>query len=324
MANLRRKRGCLLFLVLLAAKDYDASALLTTKLPRRLDDAIERGLLIEPIPNVFVLGTVHIGNESAEEVSLLIDSVKPSTVVVEMAPSRAHNFLLQAQDSNSKNRSSKRAKATKGTKAKTNSKRPSAVLFETIPALASLGWEIAGASGVLFAAGMIGGSLLKQSLSINAEDATSLPPREDEFEAAVRASDNANARVIFADYELDELISEVANVMTLLSWLRVGTCSVLEDIGCIPRDPLLRTSGESVVKWIERRRHVMTARSSRINGEKTCFELSQILVDARDERFATSCFKAMQEGSDGEDALTVICVVGLVHLDGIASRLEQK
>ena len=98
MANLRRKRGCLLFLVLLAANDYDASALLTTELPRRLDDAIERGLLIEPIPNVFVLGTVHIGNESAEEVSLLIDSVKPSTVVVEMAPSRAHKILLQARD----------------------------------------------------------------------------------------------------------------------------------------------------------------------------------------------------------------------------------
>jgi pheromone shutdown protein TraB len=53
--------------------------------------------------------------------------------------------------------------------------------------------------------------------------------------------------------------------------------------------------------------------------EDSCSEFSRILVEERDALlFANCCIKSLES-----DHRTTACIVGLVHLDGVAQWLEQ-
>ena len=351
-----------------AALAFQFQQPLLQQLPRKLDEAIERGLLVEfklPKHNLYILGTVHIGNESANEAALLIDAVRPSTVIVELSPSRLEKIVRTRRQVKSDG-ISKKADLDRKRRSSTTSPSTTTILFDTIPQLAMKGWEYGGLGGMLFSAGMIGGTLLKQAWTMNDDsssddDDDSIRRRDDEFEASIIAADTINATIIPADYEFDELIKEVSKAMTPFSWLRVGIITLLEQIGLYPKDPIVRQRDETFHEWENRRRNIATARSSRIHGEKSCVELSRVLVDARDDRFAKCCIEAltMQQqqrqkqfsvtdtlgdddggggdhgiisttttttSPDGTDvAAAVVCVVvGLAHLDGIVRRIEEN
>ena len=84
-------------------------------------------------------------------------------------------------------------------------------------------------------------------------------------------------------------------------------------------------SGESVVDWEMRRRDIATARASRLHGEELSAGLNKALVDGRDERFAQYCKKVIELSEDMTgfgDA--IVCIVGLVHVDGVARRLQDN
>ena len=55
---------------------------------RTVENLISKGLLARPHPNLYVLGTVHIGSKSAKEAKELIEAVRPKHVVVEVSPTR--------------------------------------------------------------------------------------------------------------------------------------------------------------------------------------------------------------------------------------------
>ena len=278
-------------------------------LPPRLQHLQREGLLSQPREDIYILGTVHIGSESAEEASMLIEAVRPSSVVVEVPPSRVEKIRLEnaARREKGENFSLSTTKST-----------PSDVLFQLIPALAQRGWEVGGIGGSLFGTVIVGGSLLKRSFSLDEENETL--PRRDEFAATIEAADKVNATIIASDYELDELIEEVSKNMSVQSWCSLAVSSIKEKIGICPPDPILRRKGESFLDWESRRRKIETSRASREHGEKTCTEFSKVLVENRDARFADSCIKSLESSSNG----TTVCVIGLVHLDGVAERIKAN
>ena len=273
--------------------------------PIMLQEAMTKGLLVRHKPNLYVLGTVHIGYESANEVKCLMETVVPKTVVVEMTPSRLER-IRQSNKSNNDNDS-------------TTSRRPD--LMKTLLGLADRGWGVGGFSGFLFATFIVGAALVKRSQSLS-EEAETLP-RQDEFAAAIAAADVVGTQVIAADMELDDLIDSAARSATPIEWLSVAAIGLGQELGWLTLDPVRRRLNESVTDWALRRRDIATARASRMHGEETVPVLSRILVDERNDRVVESCITALRD-SDGTENSAVCVIVGLVHLDGVLKQLTEK
>ena len=273
--------------------------------PIMLQEAMTKGLLVRHKPNLYVLGTVHIGYESANEVKCLMETVVPKTVVVEMTPSRLER-IRQSNKSNNDNDS-------------TTSRRPD--LMKTLLGLADRGWGVGGFSGFLFATFIVGAALVKRSQSLS-EEAETLP-RQDEFAAAIAAADVVGTQVIAADMELDDLIDSAARSATPIEWLSVAAIGLGQELGWLTPDPVRRRLNESVTDWALRRRDIATARASRMHGEETVPVLSRILVDERNDRVVESCITALRD-SDGTENSAVCVIVGLVHLDGVLKQLTEK
>ena len=291
-------------------------------LPPKLQAAADKGLLIRPLPSVYLLGTVHIGSESADEARLLIDTVKPKAVVVEVATSRV--ATIRRRNEAAKKARNNESKDGEGQSLSTPSKsNDPGVLLKSLPALAEKGWSTGGIAGLLFAITIIWGSLLKRSFT--AQEETDTLPRADEFAAAIEAADAVGASVIPCDVELEELIGNVVRSLSLLGWMSLALNVAAETIGLREVDPIRRRRGESVVDWATRRRDIATARASRTHGEELSAGLNKALVDDRDERFARYCKKVIELSEDMtgvEDA--IVCVVGLVHVDGVAKKLQDN
>ena len=272
---------------------------------------------------MYLLGTVHIGSESAEEARLLIDTVKPKAVVVEVATSRVatirrrNEAAKKARDNESNN---DEVESLSTPRSKSNDP---GVLLKSLPALAEKGWSTGGIAGLLFATTIIWGSLLKRSFT--AQEETDTLPRADEFAAAIEAADTVGASVIPCDVELEELIGTVVRSLSFVGWMSLALNVAAETIGLREVDPIRRRRGESVVDWAMRRRDIATARASRTHGEELSAGLNKALVDDRDERFARYCKKVIELSEDMAgvgDA--IVCVVGLVHVDGVAKRLQDN
>jgi len=285
-------------------------------LPPKLQSAADKGLLIQPLPNFYLLGTVHIGSESAEEAALLINAVRPKAVVVEVAPSRVETIRRRNKASTSRKENND---VSTSTLKKSNGP---GMLLKCLPALAEKGWSKGGVAGLLFATTIVWGSLLKRSLS--AQEETDTLPRADEFAASIEAADAVDASVIPCDVELEALIGNVVQSLSILGWISIAVNVAAETIGLREIDPIRRKRGETVVDWASRRRNIATARASRMHGEELSEGLNKALVDDRDDRFARYCLKVVElsEGINGSgDA--IVCVVGLVHIDGVAKRLQE-
>lgn len=302
-------------------------------LPLRLQKTVARGLLVQPPgrPDVFVLGTVHVGSESAEEASLLIETVRPSTVVVEVAPSRLPLIRKRNEEMNSRSNEQKKniapvtfvpAASKQGASSAINIRSA----LRSLPALAEKGWVTGGAGGLIFAITILWGSLLKRSLTAGEELDTI--PRADEFAAAIAAADDIGSNVIAPDMEIEELIGSIARSMNMpMDWISLGLNIAGESFGVKDSDPIRRRGGESLVKWAERRRNIATARASKAHGESAAPRISRVLVDERDAIFAESCCATAMRSSEeacaeGTYDNVTVCVVGLVHLDGVVERLK--
>jgi pheromone shutdown protein TraB len=310
-----------------------SSAMMTVPLPARLDQAIAKGLLVQPRPDVYILGTVHIGSESAEEAEALIQAVQPHTVVVEVPPSRVDR-IRQANTNLSNRQEQQQQPSPKQIGG------PMAAI-RSLPGLAVEGWSKGGWSGLVFSTAIIGSSLIKRSLTAN-EEIGSLP-RRSEFSAAIAAADAIGARVVPADLEVDELIQEVAHACSSpFSWFQLAYQVAAQTLGLVPTDPIRRLPGETMVDWAERRRDIQTARASRHHGEMTAPEMSRVLVNDRDAQFAALCSSAVNKNKTNnntsksnstkssirkyqynDSSEVVVCIIGLVHLDGVVERLEQ-
>jgi pheromone shutdown protein TraB len=275
--------------------------------PLVLQEAMTKGLLVRPKPNVYVLGTVHMGSASANEVKCLMETVVPKTVVVEMTPSRLER-IRQSNKSNDNDNDST-----------TSQRRPD--LMRTLLGLADRGWDVGGFNGFLFATFIIGAALVKRSQSLS-EEAETLP-RQDEFAAAIASADAVGTQVIAADMELDHLIGTAARSASSVEWLSVAAIGLGQELGWLTPDPVRRRKNESVTDWALRRRDIATARASRKHGEETVPALSKILVDERNDRVVESCITALRN-SDGTENSAVCVIVGLVHLDGVVKQLTEK
>ena len=133
-----------------------------------------------------------------------------------------------------------------------------------------------------------------------------------------------DASVIPCDVELEELIGNTVRSLSLLGWMSLAMNVAAETIGLRDVDPIRRRRGETIIDWAMRRRDIATARASRIHGQKLSEGLNKALVDDRDDRFARYCEKVI-ELSEGMDVAgdAIVCVVGLVHIDGVARRLRE-
>eukprot|EP00550_Attheya_septentrionalis_P009009 CAMPEP_0198280248 /NCGR_PEP_ID=MMETSP1449-20131203/359_1 /TAXON_ID=420275 /ORGANISM="Attheya septentrionalis, Strain CCMP2084" /LENGTH=314 /DNA_ID=CAMNT_0043975547 /DNA_START=176 /DNA_END=1120 /DNA_ORIENTATION=- len=312
----------------------------TVPLPSRLDQAIAKGLLVQPRPDVYILGTVHIGSESAEEAEALIQAVQPQTVVVEVPPSRMDR--IRRANTNISNLQQQQQQQQQQSPTPKQIGGPMAAAG-SLPGLAAEGWSKGGWSGLVFATVIIGSSLMKRSLTAN-EEMGSLP-RRNEFSAAIAAADAIGARVVPADLEVDELIQEVAQACSSpFSWLQLAYQVAVQTMCLVPMDPIRRLPDETIVDWAERRRDIRTARASRHHGEMTAPEMSRVLVNDRDAQFAALCSSAVNKNKTNNNASNsnstktkssirkyqyndssevVVCIIGLVHLDGVVERLEQ-
>ena len=277
----------------------------------KLQSAADQGLLLQPLPNVYLLGTVHIGSESAEEAAFLIDTVRPNAVVVEVAPSRVET-IRRRNKANAHQENNDDSTLTRS--------NDPGVLLKSLPALAEKGWSKGGVAGLLFATTIVWGSLLKRSFTAQEEKDTLT--RADEFAAAIEAADAVGASVIPCDVELEDLIGNVVRSLSIMGWMSLAINVAAETIGLREIDPIRRKHGETVVDWATRRRDIATARASRMHGEELSYGLNKALVDDRDERFARYCKKVV-EVSDGAAGDAIVCVVGLVHVDGVAKRLQE-
>mmetsp|Transcript_1994 Transcript_1994/g.4326 ORF Transcript_1994/g.4326 Transcript_1994/m.4326 type:complete len:300 (+) Transcript_1994:111-1010(+) len=277
----------------------------TMTLPSRLHRLESKGLLARPRPNVYVLGTVHIGEKSADEAALLIESVRPRAVIIEVAPSR----VAKMRRDNEAGRSPESPPL--------NPAADPNVALLSLPALVERGFAGGGIGGILFAALILWPSLLKRSFTAD-EEANTLP-RRNEFAAAVKAADTVGARIIAADLEMDELIGSVSRALSFSEWCKLAAVSAEEQLGLRMVDPIRRRRGESITDWADRRRSIDTARASRSHGKESSAAFSRVLVDGRDDRFAENCLVAL----DSEGEQPVVCVVGLVHLDGVVERLQE-
>jgi hypothetical protein len=288
-------------------------------LPQQLKQAAQNGLLVHSAPDLHILGTVHIGSQSAKETEALIEYLQPSNVVIEIPPSRLERIRSNIRAKKDKRDNDSNINVAKSELESNERPKSSTIVgaIQSYPALASVGWSKGGISGFLFSTAIVWPSLLKKSLTGNEEEETL--PRRNEFEAAVEIADRVGANIIAADLEFDELIQSFVGCMSALAWIRLGYSIFGQSFGLLPIDPLKRQKGESLVEWECRRRKINTSRASRLHGENASPEISRVLVDERDLRFAEACLKAM-EGKLESDRTTV-CVVGLVHVDGIARRV---
>ena len=98
------------------------------------------GLLVQPLPrqqpNLYVLGTVHIGAESAQEATLLIETVRPQIVVLEVAPSRVEIIRRRNNNNSSKNDVSNSSNNNSSSSSSNNYNNNPFALLQALPALA--------------------------------------------------------------------------------------------------------------------------------------------------------------------------------------------
>ena len=287
----------------------------STRLPPLLEAARQQGLLVVvQQPRIFVLGTVHLGAASADEATLLIKTVKPQTVVLEVAPSRVET-MRRRNNANIQRSNENPSSSTKSNASSANNNP--LVLLQALPALAEKGWSTGGIAGLVFVTTVVWTSLVKRSFT--ADEEADVLPRVDEFAAALAAADSVGANVVAADVELEALIGAAAQSLSTADWFQLAKSVVGETLEA-PCDPVRRRPGETMIQWFDRRRNIDTARASRRHGEQRCATLARVLVDDRDERLANACRQAMQQQQTSKDEV-VVCVVGLVHLDGVVQRL---
>jgi pheromone shutdown protein TraB len=267
-----------------------------------LQPLYSQGLLVQAHSNLYVLGTVHLGSTSAHDAQLVVETLQPSKVIVELPPSRLQRSMGMAVAEN------------KTTTSITNLRQA----LGTFPALASAGLTIAGVSGMLVTIGILWSSLVKRSLSSQEEN--KLLPRRNEFEAAIATSDSLGADVLPADWEFEELVERISTAMTTAAWIQLALTVVRERLGLKESDPISRKQGESMVDWEHRRRRIDTARASRVYSQGTTPELHQVLVSDRDEEFAQLCVEAIEENDDRP----ILCIAGLVHVDGIVNISRKR
>lgn len=303
-------------------------------LPPRLQETMAKGLLAEPRPGLYILGTAHIGSESAEEAQALIEFIRPSTVVVEIPPSRLKR--IRFQNSRKKEEQNKITQPDESDATTVKLKKSGTMMsaIGSLPALAAAGWSQGGLSGLLFSTAIVGSSLLKRSTTASEEEVSL--PRRNEFTAAIEVADSLNGascniEIIPADLEFEDLVAAVSRSLTPIDWCKMGLNLFLsETVGILPADPIRRAKGEDMVQWANRRRDIATSRASKLHGEETAPEMSKVLVDERDAKFAEICLKVLSNNArdaevndDGQVANTAtVCIVGLVHLDGVVERLQ--
>jgi len=319
--------------------------------PLQLREMMSKGLLANPHPNLYILGTVHIGSRSSDDVQSPIEIVKPSAVIVEVPPSRfkriqkrvilnKQNQLQHQQQQPIDKGSISSNRDTQDEKEPAPKQQSSLVgALSAIPSLASEGYSKGGISGLIFSTIIVGGSLLKRSMTSNEEDL--VLPRNNEFETAIVEGLNIGSTIIPADIEFDKLINKVAADMNAFDWVKLGLRIFYESIGLSEGDPIRRKEGESMSEWESRRRDINVARTSRLHGEKTVPKLSKILVQYRDAEFARICLEVIdanyhhlyhpndQDDQNNEDDKyqensVAVCIVGLVHLDGIVSIIRDQ
>ncbi len=304
--------------------------------PAQLEAIMSEGLLVRPHPNLYILGTVHIGSQSARDVQSLIETVKPSNVIVEIPPSRLNRLQQKARSTITAEQERSidsidtdiERYGEVSTTANSDSIKQSAKTMNfldalvSFPAFASEGYAKGGISGLLFSIVIVWSSLLKRSTTSD-EEMNSLP-RKNEFEAAVTSAERIGARIIPADIEFEDLIQSVANTMTPLTWSRLALTILSESLGITPSDPVRRGKGESMAEWENRRRDLETARASRDHGYATTPELSSVLVQSRDAEFARLCLEKIDSEEDVQCDDTTVCIVGLVHLDGIVDMCHAE
>ena len=288
-------------------------------------------LLFQPLPNLYILGTVHIGSESAEEAEALIEHVGPDTVIVEMASSRLERLQKRKQTSGQQASSESNKNAT--TMMSSNDSTPMTTTTEqqqqtslsqailSLPAFIDRGLSAGGLPGLLFALIILWPSLVKRSLTID-EEKDSLP-RRDEFAAAIDATPE-KTKIVAADWELDELIVKMATALSSspTGWIQLAANSASIAVELRPADPIRRSHGESITDWAKRRRLPETSRKSKQHGETMSPQLHQVLVHERDDRFARLCLE--EATGDENENKTVVCIVGLVHVDGIIERVLKE
>ena len=339
MGRHRRGRPLLPLVVLLATPSIGVVAL-----PSTLDAALSRGMLASftsPLAapsssapavavgdcEVWILGTVHLGSESAFEARELIAAVEPDVVVLEMPPLRL-------------------AAISKATLTPRPAATPPGALFAP---LISRGLKVYGLSGALVCA-ILWWELYTRSTTKDEEEA--VMPRMDEFVAAATAATasaaSTTAQVVAADWETDDLIMRAAAAMSVGEWVRLGAASAVDALTGA-RDPLKRrrtaAGNEPVTAWADRRRDIETSRASRAFAEARSPALERVLVDDRNAAFVQAARSAAREAvseamgqaveratreglNDGAAAAEaaaqprrVVFCVGLVHLDGLKSRL---
>lgn len=328
-----------------SARSTSRSTLLSSS--SEMQKLVSKGLLVQPIPNLYILGTIHIGSRSAEDVKVVVKSLQPSQVIVELPPSRLSAILksevIIQQYRDEKDESTENYEKNNQTITHiTTSKNTSNIfqVFGALPSMAAAGLSYAGLPGMMVTVFLLWSSLMKQTWSLNASknanDGDDLI-RCNEFEAAVAMASIVDARIIAADWELEELVQRLASNLTLLDWIQLlWGAFILQAVGMQPPDPLQRKPGESAVVWEERRRNISTARASLQHAQNYTPAVDQVLVHQRNQHFAELCLKtACPEESttttkdNSKDAPTTcqqnptICIVGLAHLDGISELCQQ-
>jgi len=298
---------------------------------------VSKGLLVQPLPNLYVLGTIHIGSKSANDVKLVLDTVQPATVIVELPPSRLPAIAVKSQhiiqQYSAENDDSKQQVAS------TSSKTSLIQAIATLPSMAGAGLSFAGIPGMMVTVGLLWSSLVKQiwSLKKNSQQGNDTLQRRNEFEAAVAVANVlVGATVVAADWELEELVQRLALSLTALDWIQLMWGGlVLEPLGIQPKDPLQCKPDESAVEWEERRRDISTARASLHHAQTyTPAGVDQVLVHQRNQHFAELCLKEMcaqeetvkeGEGSiDSSQLQPTVCIVGLAHVDGVCEICQKQ
>lgn len=195
--------------ILLLSLSSFSSQGVTLSSPRLLE-CIQKELLIRPSENLYVLGTVHIGAESALDAEELIRVVQPSKVVVEISPSRLKRLQRQYETTSDPMIEASRAPTVKPLQA-----------CLMLPAFIQRGWSAGKIKGMLVAVIFMWPSVLKISLT-SKEEEDSLP-RRDEFAAAVYAAIDSNATIIPAEIELEDLILQFAkSVSPVTGWMKLA------------------------------------------------------------------------------------------------------
>lgn len=302
------KFRCCRLLLLVVELLAVSHALTTDTWTPRLKRAVTSGLLVQPKPNIYVLGTVHIGSESAVEAEELIRVVQPDTVIVEVAPSRLS--ALQRRLLEARNQTPLQEKQ--------QPKTDTIAALLSWPDFAARGWSAGGLPGLVFVTVILWPGFVRRSWTVREEE-TELP-RRDEFAATVEAalSLEASPTIVGADVELDEWILECSQALSLGDWIHLAYREGFQiPLGLRPRDPIRRKKGESIREWATRRRRVETARASKRHGEAISSSLSCVIVDRRDARLANACREVLEE----KPHHTIVCIVGLVHVEGICARL---